>query len=290
MKTLITVAAVVLCSSGDLQAQTTGAPMSLDEVNRVMQTVSDQQTAAAAAQRGYEMPIAFDLTVDVPRSLARPALIGTYRDFTSALSGRDLAEADRKVKALQEFSRRTPYEDAIVALADFALTEAGGDADLTLQKLHALDRASVGPDGTVLVPAALQEHYRWTGFRLALQRNHLKEAMTYYEAMLQASDAANLESLTPAYQQLVAFAQTDGVFGVNGSISESGVWELQLLKSHFYLDELEGPIDGFKLACLNKEASLGTEALVEYAVPAGFEACRVQISGAQGSRFVVVQY
>lgn len=291
MKATMMAVLVLISTAGPLMAQPNIEPgLDLDEINRIGAQLTDMSNATNAANRGYEMPTAFDLTADVPVSLARQVLISTYRDFTSALAGRDLAEAHRKVEALQEFSNRSSYEDAVVALADFALAEARGDKDLTLQKLKVLERASVADDGMVMVPATLQEYYRRTGFRLALELNHLKEAMTFYEALLQASDEASVASIKPAYQQLVDFAQTDTAYGVNGRISDSGVWELQLFKAHFYLDEIEGQIDGFKLACLNKEASLGNEALVEYAVPTGFEACRVQISGAEGGRFVLVQY
>lgn len=125
---------------------------------------------------------------------------------------------------------------------------------------------------------------------LALELKYYREAMHFQEVMLRMEDKSYADEFAVAYSHLMEIAGDDSTYGVNVTIGDSGVWDMQLLKRNFYLDAVDGELQDFRLLCGNTQAKLAAEPLLSYSMPAEQTLCNVQVSGTSGTRFVLVQF
>lgn len=219
------------------------------------------------------------------RAGARSDFIKSYDALRHAVDADDRAAADAAIKRLVITNL---YEDAYFGMASYFYATKWGDE---VQQLEGLKRAlSEEGNGMHFLPRDLFKSALQVTLRLQVQLHLYAEALdtcrTLQKAGLDEKTAAQTRSLMEQLDKI----RTDGSsYVVSGELPE-GNWFLHLFKRHFQAEVSEGHIAQVKLRCQKHYVSFAFDAKLEYDVAGKDGDCWMELIGAPGTRFKLMQF
>ncbi|HEV2703947.1 MAG TPA: TonB family protein [Steroidobacteraceae bacterium] len=219
-----------------------------------------------------------------PSTGPQPDFIKAYKLLQEAIKSGDRAAADA---ALKELTISNPYEDAYFGVATFSYAVKWGTR---AEQLAGLKRAIANETVAYYLPAALFRTVLLTCFRLELQDREYAEAITIWKILQKAGlDAKTAASLKPVVDQLEKIRSDNNAYEVTGAISETS-WYLLLFKRHFRAVISEGHISEVKLRCDTRFLHFAFDPTLQYEVSSKDGECFLELDGAPGTQFKLIQF
>ena len=212
-----------------------------------------------------------------------------YRDFMAALSETSEDEAAEALTELEEAETRNNYEYAYLNLARYSFAQKyGTQAEQMKYLAAALSESMANPEydsylqeGTAEARRALAQ-LQFFNFRFAEVRETL-------ELMRLNGDEEGVGMFGDALDQLAELEANDAPYPVAGQIEANGGWSIILLKNRFYLDDLTGAVDELKLRCQRGYVFFEFDPEIQYSVSENSGSCELEVIGAPGTGFTLVQ-
>lgn len=233
-------------------------------------------------ESGYEMRYLFfyiGLDSGASSGFARP-----YRELLTAVATGDKAAADA---ALKKIKIANLYDDANFGLATYSYaTRWGNEA----QQLEGLRRAIGDEHFAARLPkdkfmAALLECVQ-----LELKGHQYAEAMTHWKRLKKLGvDKVTEAQMEPLIDQLQKLRSDNSKYEVPGVLLD-GRWFLHLFKRHFQAVVDEGYISQVKLRCDKRYLYFAFDPKRRYEVASQDGSCSIELLGAPGTRFKLIQF
>ena len=126
--------------------------------------------------------------------------------------------------------------------------------------------------------------------RLHLQLRLYAEALdTYKKFQKEGIDAKTDARLKPVSEKLAKIRADDSSYVISGEMPQ-GEWFLHLFKRHFRAEVTDGFISQVKLRCQKHYVSFTFDAKLSYDVASKDGDCYMEMIGAPGTRFSLVQF
>ena len=221
---------------------------------------------------------------------ASPAFAARYRRFARALNEGSQDEAVADLARLEEEDIRNNYESAYLSLARYQFATRYGSP---LEQMRHLDTA-LGenvdqPEFESFLPEDIVTPSRRSLFQLLVQNQHFAEAVDVFRLMEIRGDEEGLNLFRETHDRLQAFRMTDEPYAVERQLDQNGFWILGLFKDDFYLDQVTGTVDQIKLRCEREYVFLAFDPETQYTVSDSAGDCLLEVLGAPGTTFTLVQ-
>jgi len=235
-------------------------------------------------ESGYELKYLFLNRNMGGMSGASGAFVSEYKALMSAINSADRAAAD---VALGKLKIGNLYEDAYFGLATYNYSKKWGDES---QQLEGLRRAIAEEDVAHYLPKDLFQSALLARMRLELNAHDYAEVMTTWKRLRKLGVDKDTQSrLLPVIDQLQKLRSDDSVYEVPGLMPE-GRWFLHLFKRHFQAVVSEGFISQVKLRCDKRYVYFAFDPKLQYEVASAYGNCSVELEGAPGTKFKLVQF
>jgi len=236
--------------------------------------------------------VKYRFLLDSPEGSASSAFVSAYEKFNNAMRGDGKMEAQAALRLLDGVNL---YEDAFLGIAEYRYAfKYGTQSD----QIAGLERAISDEKAPKYLPRAEFEDALRRFLILEVQTNHFQEAITAWEKLQQSStDKKTLAALKPVMDQVNSLRTDPRPYAITGELTPSvsadgapeGTWFLDLFKPRFRIEVKEGSLAEIKLRCDKKFLSFPFDPELEYHVESHFGQCEMQLLGAPGSRFTVIQ-
>lgn len=224
------------------------------------------------------------------RAIGR-AFNSQYDALRHALAKDDRAAADA---AMKKMVITNLSEDALFGMASYFYAKQWGDET---QQLEGLQRAIAHEGNPIKGGGTVHSLFRWY-FNLALQvsmelqlKLHLyAEALQTYRRLQGTDlDSATLAQFKTAVAQLQKIRTDDSWYSVAADMPR-GTWSLSLFKRHFRAEVAAGSISQVKLRCQGRYVSFAFDPNLQYDLAPDSGNCGIEMLGAPGTRFKLIQY
>lgn len=238
-----------------------------------------------ALDAGAGIKMRFQLSTE--SSGARPWFGHKYKRLTKAITSDDQPKADRLIAEINSRPVLNLYEDAFMGMVMAAYYQRWGNVS---QQRAALRRAVAYESDEVYLPEATFVQALKRSMRLAVQQNDFRVALAL-------ADTLESRDIEPAFRAQLATLRKEvevlrtgqDAYAVSGEISSNASWFLQLLKSSFYIDQLEGELAEIKLRCERDYVFFRYQPDQQYRIADQQGQCALELVGNPGSTFRVVQ-
>jgi TonB family protein len=235
-------------------------------------------------ESGYELKYRFVNTDMRISPGASGAFVREYKALLSAINSGDRAAADA---ALSQLKIGNLYEDAYFGLATYNYWKKWGDES---QQLEGLRRAIAEEDVAHYLPKDLFQSALLARMQLEMNAHQYAEVLTTWKRLQKSGVDKDRESrLRHVIDQLQKLRSDDSAYEVAGWMPE-GRWFLHLFKRHFQAEVSEGFISQAKLRCDKRYVSFAFDPKLQYQVASAYGNCSVELEGAPGTRFKLVQF
>jgi hypothetical protein len=232
-------------------------------------------------ESGYEMKYRF---VGHGQSGANTGFIKAYKSLPAAIKAGDRTAADG---AMGNLKVTNLYEDAYFGLALYEYACKWGDES---QQLEGLRRAIAEEDRAHYLPPELFRFALLHRMQLELNAREYAEAITTWKRLEKSGvDKDTAAKAKLALDKLERIRTDDSSYAVSGSISESN-WYLHLFKRHFQAVVSEGYISEVRLRCDNRHVFFPFDSTLQYNVASKDGNCSIELLGAAGTRFKLIQF
>jgi TonB family protein len=236
-------------------------------------------------ESGFELKYLFRNPAMSSNSGARGAFVRGYKVLMSAINSADRAAADA---ALGQLKIGNLYEDAYFGLATYSYATKWGDES---QQLEGLRRAIAEEDVAHYLPKDLFQSALIARMKLELNAHEYAEVMTTWKRLEKSGVDKNTESqVLHVIDQLQKLRSDDSAYEVTGRIMPEGRWFLHLFKRHFQAVVSEGSISQVKLRCDKRYVYFAFDPKLQYEVASTYGNCSVDLEGAPGTKFKLVQF
>lgn len=219
-----------------------------------------------------------------PSKGATREFIKAYDTLRGAIRTDDRAAADAAMKKLVVTNM---YEDAYLGMATYFYATRWGDEK---QQLEGLTRAIAGEAEPNLLPQELFKSALQVAMKLQADLRQYAEALATFKRLQKVgTDAQTVSRLTPAVEQLEKIRSDDSSYAVPGEMPE-GSWHLGLFKRHFRAEVTEGSIAQAKLRCQKHYVTFAFDPQLQYQVDSKDGDCSIELLGAAGTRFNLIQF
>lgn len=234
-------------------------------------------------ESGYEMRYNFFNPWEVGRG-ARPDFNRSYKALLAAVNAGDRAAADQAMKSLKVTNLA---EDADFGVATFIYASKWGDDSAQLAGLR---RAIAMENYPHFLPRPLFMSVMLNCLRLELKMHYYAEALAAAKTLQKnhpnKAAAAQVASIIGQLQKL---RSDDTAYAVAGSLQD-GSWNLYLFKKHFKATVSEGSISQVKLRCPTRYVAFQFDPKLEYTIESKHGYCSLELDGAPGTKFTLVQF
>ncbi len=215
---------------------------------------------------------------------ARREFIAAYKSLVKAVDAGDRPTADTAMKQLNVMSL---YEDAFLGMATYLYATKWGD---DAQQLNGLLRASAEENHTPFLPSDMFKAALQLTIQLQLKMRLYAEALTTYERLQKAGIDKDTAARFKAAMDQVEKIRSDGsAYEVPGAMPE-GSWHVHLFKRHFQAEVAEGYISQVKLRCEKHYVFFAFDPKLQYQVDSKDGNCSMELIGAPGTRFKLMQF
>jgi hypothetical protein len=126
--------------------------------------------------------------------------------------------------------------------------------------------------------------------KLELNAHEYAEVMTTWKRLEKSGVDKGTESrVLPVIDQLQKLRSDDSAYEVTGRMPD-GEWFLHLFKRHFQAVVSEGFISQVKLRCDKRYVYFAFDPKLRYEVASAYGNCSVELEGAPGTKFKLVQF
>lgn len=229
-------------------------------------------------ESGFEIKYQFD----VESNGARPEYVKAYKTLVSAVKAGDRPAADAAMEKLQI---KSLYEDAYFGLASYIYAAQWGDES---QQIAGLRRAIAQENHAHYLPEGQFRAAVNALTGLELRSNQFEEAIDDWK-LLQRLDKRSAEQLRPVIERIEQRRSDPSSYSVSGQMAD-GTWYLHLFKRHFRVAVGEGYVSQVKLRCDKRYVYFAFDPKLQYEVADKFGKCSIQLEGAPGTRFELIQF
>jgi TonB family protein len=231
-------------------------------------------------ESGYELRYVFLSNVGGPSQQFTAA----YEALLRAVNAADKTAADA---ALAKLKITTLSEDAYFGLATYFYASKWGDGT---QQLEALTRAIVQQDRVQYLSKDQFKSAMLTRLKLEMKARQFAEALTTWKGLEKVGVDKSTEALVlPMVDQLQKLRSDDSSYAVAGLLTSAGSWHLHLFKRHFEALVSDGYISQVKLRCDKHYVFFTFDPTIQYKVDAKYGDCAIELLGAPGTHFQLVQ-
>jgi TonB family protein len=217
--------------------------------------------------------------------------LGMTHDFVAVYSSlmRAIKEGDRAAadSAMETLKVSNLSEDAYAGLAAYNYASKWGDES---QQLEGLRRAIAEANEPYYLPPDVYWSTLLTRMKLELQTQRYAEALATWKHLqkspIERSAKAPLEAIVEKLQKL---RSDDSAYEVTGLIADTD-WHLHLFKRHFRAEVVEGHISQVKLRCDRHYRFFTFDPTLQYEVSSKDGECSIELEGAPGTRFKLIQF
>jgi TonB family protein len=235
-------------------------------------------------ESGYELKYLFvsDKAESYPG--ASHAFAKADKALMQAIAANDRAAADAALKGLKITNL---YEDAYFGLANYSYAAKWGDAS---QQLAGLRRAIAEENLAHYLPQDAFRSALLACMELELNAHEYAEALMQWNRLQKLGiDKATQVRIGPIFEQLAKLRADGSAYEVSGDMPE-GDWHLHLFKRHFEARVIDGQLTQVKLRCERGHVFFAFEPKLQYRIPDLYGECNLELDGAPGSRFKLVQF
>ena len=275
-------------------------------VLEVEQTIMNQVRAQSfkPAMRGsnpvkvFVGPVFYTWIVDKPRELS-PDFDQMYQEAWALFNADDYDGAFDIAAKLKGIPGRSAYEEVKLQVLAASLSSRWNDSAAELQHLERAVELQTLADGNRFRNRYIEQNQYLLILErihtLQLERSMLADASTTLDKMI-AYGAGGEVVARAKDKHLNAdrdFRRTPDV-AISGELTPiyrggPGAWETRLSRGLFSLSGVRGKVDGALLSCAQGDLQLQFPALDPWRVPAGWNQCKVEVSGRSGTRFQLHQ-
>jgi TonB family protein len=236
-------------------------------------------------ESGFELKYLFRDSAMGSSSGASGAFVRGYEALLSAVNSADRAAADA---ALGQLKIGNLYEDAYFGLATYSYATKWGDES---QQLEGLRRAIAEEEVAHYLPKDLFQSALIARMKLELNAHQYAEVMTTWKRLKKSGvDKATESQVLHVIDQLQKLRSDDSAYEVTGRIMPEGRWFLHLFKRHFQAVVSEGSLSQVKLRCDKRFVYFTFDPKLQYEVESSYGNCGVELEGAPGTQFKLVQF
>jgi hypothetical protein len=126
---------------------------------------------------------------------------------------------------------------------------------------------------------------------LELKTHEYAEVMTTWKRLEKLGVDKDTESrVLPVIDKLQRLRSDDSAYEMTGLMTDEGSWFLHLFKRHFKAAVSDGFISQVKLRCDKRYVYFTFDPQLQYQIPGGYGNCSIQLEGAPGTKFKLVQF
>jgi TonB family protein len=219
-----------------------------------------------------------------PSTGATRAFIDAYKSLMAAVDAGDRPAADT---AMNKLKVTNLYEDAYAGIATYTYATKWGDAS---QQLAGLRRAIAEEKDARYLPKDVFRSALLGCIKLELTAREYAEAMiTWHHLEKMGIDTDTTAVLKPIIAKLEKIRSDATRYEVPGQMPE-GTWHLHLFKQHFQAAVSEGYISQVKLRCDKRYVFFAFDPTLQYQVADGAGKCAIELDGAPGTTFKLIQF
>jgi len=238
----------------------------------------------APVESGYEMKYLFTGGREHPSSGANLAFVNAYKALVKAVNSGDRATAD---EAMQRLKITNLYEDAYFGIATYQYASKFGTEG---QQLEGLRRAIAREDDARYLPRDLFRFALFTCMQLEVKDHQYAEAIATWKRLEKAGiDKDSAARIRETIAKLEKIRTDDSVYVVSGQISDSN-WYLHLFKRRFQAVVSEGYISEVRLRCDTRHWFFPFDAKLQYEINSKDRECSIELLGAPGTQFKLMQF
>jgi TonB family protein len=233
-------------------------------------------------ESGFEMKYNF---VDPYLSAgARSDFIKVYKEVQQSIAAGDRTAADA---AMNKLKITNFYEDAYFGVAKYFYAKEWGDES---DELTGLRRAIAYEGGPKFLPRTVFEALLLNCLNLETKLHQYAEALETARTLQKNKlDKVTAAQVATVMEQLQKLRSDGGAYEVPGSMPD-GSWHLHLFKQHFQAEVTEGYISQVKLRCPTRYVSFAFDPKLQYTVSNRYGNCSIELDGAPGTKFKLVQF
>jgi TonB family protein len=210
--------------------------------------------------------------------------IGAYGDLMHAINATDKPAAD---VAMAKIRINNLYENAYFGLASYIYATKWGDES---QQLEALKQAIAEEDGAHYLPKDQFRSALYARMKLEVQAREYAEALITWKRLQKLDvDKSTMTLIQPIVDQLQKLRSDGSTYAVPGLLTPEGRWYLHLFKRHFSAVVNDGYISQVKLRCEKHYVFFAFDPSLQYEVDAKYGDCSIELLGAPGTHFQLVQ-
>jgi len=215
---------------------------------------------------------------------AKPEFIDAYNVAMHAIDSGDRARADQFLKKLQVTNL---YEDAYLGVASYEYALKWGTAS---QQLDALRRATSWGKVAQFLSKREFKAAMVSLMSLELKTREYAEALETAESLKKLSlDMRTAAQIESAVAQLGKLRLDNESYEMSGAMPK-GSWYLHLFKRHFYALVNQGYISQVKLRCDKRYVFFAFDPKIQYQVANDDGQCTLELDGAPGTQFKLIQF
>lgn len=231
----------------------------------------------------YEFRYEFYNPWEVGRG-AQPGFIRSYKALQAAVDTGDRAAAEEAIKKLKITNLA---EDAYFGVATYIYARKWGDDSAQLAGLR---RAIALENYPHFLPKEMFMSVMLNCLRLELKLHYYAEALAAAKTLQKNGlDKATAAKVSLIIGQLQKLRSDDTAYEVAGSLPD-GSWHLYLFKKHFQAMVSAGSISQVKLRCPTRYVAFEFDPKLQYTVSSKHGYCSMELDGAPGTEFKLVQF
>lgn len=211
-----------------------------------------------------------------------------YQRVMDSLSETDQERSKRLLDSLEIDEPVNHIEYAYLHFAKYRFTELYGS--ISEQQTYLSEALIVDFDGNYILEESLVLPLKQKLFVLSVMTKHYLDAVSLFEDIASSGDREFINKFSSAYQQLLGVREDESSYARAEDLGKSGVQNLGLFKSGFYMDNVVGDIAELKLRCQAKYQFFAFDPELTYQIPDSFGECRIQVIGDPGSTYDFVQF
>jgi hypothetical protein len=124
---------------------------------------------------------------------------------------------------------------------------------------------------------------------LQVRNKYFAEALSTLELMRLKGDDEGVELFRQLSELVSAEKASAEPYGAAGRVGENGSWSIALFRRSFYFDDLLGSVEELKLRCQPGLVFFAFDPETRYEVSDSARECRLEVIGAPGTTFTLVQ-
>jgi TonB family protein len=217
-----------------------------------------------------------------PASGARSKFVRAYQTLVKAIDAGDKAQADQQLALLDG---QNLYEDAFLNYARYFYDIKWGTE---AQQLVDLRQAVVGEHDRYLPQQAFVTALE-REFWLEMKTNDFGRALKTWRFLDPIAPKDSRDQLLKAVDQVNALRDSDTTFSMSARIDKGTTWNGSLLKHRFGIRVTHGTVSEIKLRCEKQYLFFKYEPGLQYSVSTRSGPCSVELVGAPGTTFELIQ-